>query len=176
MDKTKKCTKCGEIKELDNFHRDVQKVDNLRSWCKQCVNKNDAQYRKNHNEKILIRHRQYYQKNKDVICLKNNEYRRNNIDKVGLRDTNRHLLKKYGITIQQKLEMVNIQGGKCGICGTDLESGRNTHVDHNHITGSIRGVLCNKCNLHLGWLEKPGFMKVVMDYINKYQEEKWVLH
>ena len=70
--------------------------------------------------------------------------------------------------------MINEQDGKCAICGTRLEIGRNTHVDHNHLTGKLRGVLCNKCNLHLGWLEKPGFMEIVMGYVNKYQEEQWV--
>lgn len=38
----------------------------------------------------------------------------------------------------------------CGICKTELKSGKGTHIDHCHFSGRIRGVLCNHCNLGLG--------------------------
>ena len=44
------------------------------------------------------------------------------------------------------------QGYKCGICG-EPRTERNDHkLDHDHVTGMVRGVLCNKCNLGLGLL------------------------
>lgn len=51
--------------------------------------------------------------------------------------------------------LFDLQGGKCGICGTDSGSngrGDKLAVDHCHISGNIRGLLCHKCNTALGLL------------------------
>lgn len=44
--------------------------------------------------------------------------------------------------------MLKIQKYRCGICGIVFE--KTPHIDHNHETGIIRGLLCNQCNLLLG--------------------------
>lgn len=43
-------------------------------------------------------------------------------------------------------------GNTCGICGATESSGgkKQLHVDHDHTTGKIRGLLCNHCNLGIG--------------------------
>ena len=64
-----------------------------------------------------------------------------------------HLLRKYGITMKQKQKMVVAQNGKCAICKKELGVGANTCVDHDHKTGEIRGILCNKCNSAIGFLD-----------------------
>jgi hypothetical protein len=66
---------------------------------------------------------------------------------------NTHLLKKYGITLEQKVSMIKSQNSKCAICDKEFESTRSTHVDHCHTTGKVRGILCNVCNTKLGWYE-----------------------
>lgn len=58
-----------------------------------------------------------------------------------------HLLKKYGITQQQRAAMVLAQGGRCALCD---EIPKVLVVDHCHETGVIRGMLCIRCNLGLG--------------------------
>ena len=67
---------------------------------------------------------------------------------------NKHLLDKYGITLEQKREMIRMQGCKCAICPVKLsdEVLSKSHVDHCHETGKIRGVLCNNCNRGIGHL------------------------
>lgn len=61
----------------------------------------------------------------------------------------RHQLRsKYGLTVEQYERMVDQQGGRCAIC---RRAGR-LHVDHNHNTGEVRGLLCMNCNTGIGHL------------------------
>lgn len=59
------------------------------------------------------------------------------------------LNKKYGITEEQRAAMLAWQHGVCAICGVSPEQSK-LDVDHNHITGKVRGILCRSCNLALG--------------------------
>lgn len=67
------------------------------------------------------------------------------------------LKKTYGLTYQQYMEMVGVQGGLCAICGqgekakTKGGEARQLAVDHCHSTGAIRGLLCGSCNRGLGY-------------------------
>ena len=42
----------------------------------------------------------------------------------------------------------------CGICGKRNLSGKNQHIDHDHLSGQIRGILCASCNVKVGFLER----------------------
>ena len=70
------------------------------------------------------------------------------------RDTyrNRELIRRYGITHQEYLDMLAEQDHRCAVCG--LHETKNFNgvlcVDHNHETGKVRGLLCNPCNKALG--------------------------
>lgn len=52
---------------------------------------------------------------------------------------------RYGITVEERDAILEKQGGVCAIC-----EGNATDVDHCHITGAVRGVLCRQCNTALG--------------------------
>jgi hypothetical protein len=62
-------------------------------------------------------------------------------------------LKQYGLTIESYNEMVINQGGVCKICLL-APTGRkkNLCVDHCHVTGKVRGLLCDSCNRAIGLL------------------------
>lgn len=45
------------------------------------------------------------------------------------------------------------QGGVCAICGGRPPEGRRFHVDHDHATDQVRGLLCGKCNTGIGHFE-----------------------
>lgn len=62
----------------------------------------------------------------------------------------RHLRLTYGITVEQYETMLEEQGSACAICGATEHGGKNWHVDHDHETGAVRGILCQGCNLALG--------------------------
>ena len=61
------------------------------------------------------------------------------------------------------------QGGKCPICSTDLVwDSKLTHVDHCHLTNTIRGLLCNTCNVGLGsFKDNVEHLSAAIEYLNK---------
>jgi hypothetical protein len=68
----------------------------------------------------------------------------------------RNLRKLYGLSQELYDSMLSAQGGCCALCGTQEPGGRSDkhfHIDHDHQTGRIRGLLCHACNIGLGWYE-----------------------
>ena len=64
---------------------------------------------------------------------------------------NRTLKHRYGITSEDYNEMFAEQEGKCAICGRhQSEFDEALHVDHDHETDDVRGLLCKGCNYGLG--------------------------
>jgi transcription elongation factor Elf1 len=59
---------------------------------------------------------------------------------------------KYGVTKEFLLELNEKQNGKCAICGGESKNARRLHIDHCHKTGTVRGLLCQGCNLGIGHL------------------------
>lgn len=59
-----------------------------------------------------------------------------------------HFKARYGITVEDYDVLLAEQGGKCAVCG-EVPSHR-LHVDHDHETGRVRGLLCTWCNKGLG--------------------------
>lgn len=49
--------------------------------------------------------------------------------------------------------MLASQEGRCAICPRELTLVK-AHTDHNHVTGRVRGLLCNSCNVALGLLDE----------------------
>jgi ubiquitin C-terminal hydrolase len=62
----------------------------------------------------------------------------------------RFLRSTYNITVDQYDEMLAAQGGGCKICGASSTT-YSLHVDHDHETGKVRGILCATCNTALDW-------------------------
>lgn len=59
----------------------------------------------------------------------------------------KHIEATYGITAEQYRELYAHQGGVCAICQRAKGTGRRKlAVDHNHLTGEVRGLLCQPCN------------------------------
>lgn len=67
---------------------------------------------------------------------------------------NKELLRNYGIGAIDWALMYNDQNGECAACCEGLKFDRTTHVDHNHLTGKVRGLLCNGCNTALGMMKE----------------------
>ncbi len=54
-------------------------------------------------------------------------------------------MRRYGITLTQYGQLLEFQGGRCAIC--ERPPGQlHLSVDHDHETGAVRGLLCQRCN------------------------------
>ena len=72
---------------------------------------------------------------------------------------------RYNLTEEQVIEMHNKQEGLCAICGSTI-SKCNQHIDHDHKTGKIRGLLCSRCNHAIGYFnDNPEYMEAGAKYI-----------
>ncbi len=92
-------------------------------------------------------------------------WRLNNKDKK-----KQHALKStYGISLEEYNKLLEDQEGKCSVCQHEPGQ-RALHVDHNHITGIVRGLLCSKCNVALGMVdESPELLMKLIDYLRRYE-------
>ena len=76
---------------------------------------------------------------------------------------NYHLRRPYGITEEHYDRMLAEQGGLCAICRDRPAE----HVDHDHKTGRVRGLLCFNCNQALGnFTDRTDFMLGAIAYLN----------
>jgi hypothetical protein len=87
--------------------------------------------------------------------------------KKKLADRKSHLKRKYGITLEDFEALLAAQGGGCAICGREGVD----HVDHDHRTGRVRGILCFRCNVALGQLDDdPERLLAALTYISRDDE------
>jgi len=128
----KYCYGCSKGKPLEQFYQS----DEFKSRCKECRKKY---------------YREYHEKRK-IESAKQSKIRRDSLHPSGLTQGKvDHLMGGYGMTPEQYLKLIHAQQGKCACCDTILsENKRYVHIDHDHETGRIRGILCHSCNLMLG--------------------------
>lgn len=86
---------------------------------------------------------------------------------------NCQLRRDYGITLDDYEVMLKSQDGVCAICGDPPKGGKtsskNLHVDHDHETGKVRGLLCNNCNLGVGkFRDDPLLMEKAASYMRQH--------
>jgi len=98
-------------------------------------------------------------------------WRKRNPDKAKLRDAKANAA-RLGVTLEYRQQLFTEQNGRCAICGDEgLMFGEGTQrdtlpLDHDHITGQIRGLLCIKCNRGLGlFKDNPDVLRKAADYL-----------
>lgn len=124
-EQTKFCSRCKTIKNISEFSKNRGRKGDLRCWCRQCANK--------------------YQRDRRKTIPKEVKYKK---------DREQNLWYKYGLSITEYNYRFNEQNGYCPICGKhQSELKKALVVDHNHITGRVRGLLCGKCNSVLGYFD-----------------------
>ena len=119
-------------------------------------------------------------KNKDRILGVSRIWAKKNIEKLATRarlryqknpqkELDRVRFKKYGISGDEYREIIKKQGERCPICGNSIL--KNLSVDHDHVTGKIRGLICNACNLAIANAgDSPDRLRAMAEYLEKIHE------
>jgi len=77
--------------------------------------------------------------------------------------------REYGLTHDEYLALLETQGGACAICGGSGQR-RQLAVDHDHVTGAVRGLLCDRCNPMLGYArDNISVLEAAIEYLKKNQ-------
>lgn len=74
---------------------------------------------------------------------------------------------RYRLTVEEVEQLAN---NGCAICGTTVWVGRHArpHIDHDHKTGRVRGLLCTNCNSGLGqFKDDPAILRAAIRYLNR---------
>jgi len=99
------------------------------------------------------------------ICSK--EYRKT--DKAKTAHKENKLRYNYGITLDDKWQMFADQRGCCAICGKGKHI-RKLYIDHNHESGKVRGLLCNRCNTGMGYVDNIELLEKMITYREKHRD------
>ena len=106
--------------------------------------------------------------------------RKNSVRRVDTNPARREVnfrgnLAKYGVTPDQHAAMMEAQGNRCIICGNPpkpdgVRAASRLHIDHDHVTGKIRDLICNHCNRGVGALrDDPALMRAAAEYIERHR-------
>lgn len=76
-----------------------------------------------------------------------------------------------GVSDEDYARMLAGQGGGCAICGAPPKT-RRLHVDHDHKTGAVRGLLCFRCNRALPTYATVDWLKKAADYLAVYGQRQ----
>lgn len=83
-------------------------------------------------------------------------------------EKNRHLKRKYGITVEKRRDLIKAQHNCCAICATSDPGKLGWHVDHNHATNAVRAVLCQSCNKALAFAkDSPELLRKLASYLEQ---------
>ncbi len=144
---TKVCCYCRQIKLLVDFNWSSGNKDGTSSVCKTCAVDYNRQRKKNPEE-----------------CLRLAKLRRARLLKL-----------RYGLTEGEVSSIVGQQNNKCVICGETFGKGRERtyRIDHDHITGALRELLCSGCNLGLGsFKDSSELLRRAADYLEKHNKNQ----
>lgn len=152
----KKCSKCKEEKPISDFNiRNGAEGNKPSSYCKLC----HQEYVKDH----YVKNKEKYINNASDWSSRNPESRR----KIGTNWVRR--AKGNYVSEQVFKEMMDSQKNCCAICDRELTTTKLTCVDHNHVTGKIRGILCRNCNTGLGMLKDSiSTLQSAAEYLKKF--------
>ena len=138
---TKTCTQCGETKPISEFSKSKEGVYGpiYRSRCKRCNSERAMQWHVDNPGRTVSQKR-----------------KRN--------------LAAYGLTPDGYNALFDAQGGVCAVCGIPA---RRAHardmrlvVDHDHESGQVRGLLCNRCNRAIGlFADDPVLIRRAISYL-----------
>lgn len=122
--------------------------------CRSCYDKWNNSRNPEARARRLSYQKQYNQKHSAQRCKQNRELT---------------LRRCYKITSSDYETLLAVQNGLCAICGGSTQN-KKLAVDHSHIDGSVRGLLCLRCNTKLGWFEQ--YQEEILAYLGRWGRER----
>ncbi len=158
----KRCKKCGVLKPLADFYANKGGRDDVRPECKACTSARRKAWYSENREREIERVRSWQQANHAHYLRNQAEYRA----RVTREHRSGHLKRKFDLTLDEYERFLERQNGACAICDDPPNECISLHVDHDHGTGEIRGLLCVRCNNALGlFRENPDVLKRAIRYV-----------
>jgi len=151
------CTCCSRSLPVEMYYPRTSNNNGRRQPCKDCTSKQNKEYRDRPENKHRKRElsRVYYRRPgvRERVLAKSRKRRRTD-----------HLKYKFGLTLDDVIRMRRAQNDRCAICKEIFE--KTPHIDHDHQTRIVRGLLCSRCNTGLGMFrEDRNFLMAAVRYL-----------
>jgi hypothetical protein len=134
------CRKCKKFKPWGKFPARDRGKNQKSSVCYKCTRKRNLAYAQDHKKAIA-----------------ESRLRR-------LAQDPEKLKYRYGLTPEEFNDMLEESAGLCQVCG---RSPKRLVIDHNHHTGHVRGLLCDRCNVKLFAVENVDVLIMMIDYLRR---------
>lgn len=148
--------KCGQVLCCNPDHMIPPLDEDGRKICTKCGDRFD-----------VVRVTQKKRRRCDP-CLRAaaSEWARNNPDTLK-RYIKERRFDRFGITETEYMSLFESQSGACKICERSLLTDLTPHIDHDHSTGKVRGILCGNCNTGLGlFADSRRLLSAAIDYLD----------
>lgn len=150
---TRDCRTCGKNLPLSSFHRSAASSGGRRRSCKSC--RRSAERRRQHDRgehprSSLPKECFNCRLTKPAAAFHAHKHSRDGLASHCIQCTSELArLRRYGLTAADVRRLHRVQRGLCPPCQSAIPVGT-CHVDHDHATGAVRGLLCSSCNLGIG--------------------------
>lgn len=127
----------------------------------------NPQKRIDHDRKAYAKFKQRYIDNAVKWRKNNPEKYKESVKKFFKRSPEKHreytIKSRYNLTPEQFNVLLLEQDNRCAICR--VKPDYILSIDHNHKTDEVRGLLCQRCNMAVGFIEIEGLLRKIQDYL-----------
>lgn len=163
---SKQCRVCGQWKPLDGFYRMAGMRDGHRNECKSC---NLADKRRRYQAdpaKYIGMVARWQRANPDRV--RDTRRKRNAHPERKRKQRDAYYRRTFGISADDFDALLREQGGGCAICACVPERAASFHLDHDHLSGTIRGILCLSCNQGVGkFRDDAALLERAAEYVRR---------
>lgn len=180
----KACTVCGVVKNLSEFNIQRKGTPDGHTYkCKKCATAYTKEWTARNRERVRQNEKRRYENNPQPKKDYAKKYREANKERVKathekwVKNNGRKLMagvirRLYGLSIEAYERMFKEQNGACKICQQQNYDGKRLFVDHDHDTGTVRGLLCHHCNAGMGhFKDDPYLLQVAIKYLTENSKE-----
>jgi hypothetical protein len=156
---------------IANIKEELVKEQAWRDQNREKVREACRRYRERHREERNERARELHAKNPEKRRASYRKWAMSH--KTELRYTTR--FRRYKITREEIEKIATDQENKCAVCHREFD--RTPHVDHDHVSGKVRGLLCANCNLAIGSAgDSPDRLRAMAAYLDRHLMRDTVWH